>query len=112
MMISDEPDEDADNLDDEATLDTMFDNDPPARDTSVQNPTATADWLRSPVADTGLHLDAETLAWFKATHSEWQHEIRLVLRAWVFARTAEQRATRQLRLPAPHIVDVRAEDRP
>lgn len=88
-MISDEPDEDADALDDETLLETYTGTDPPASRTGSDNAPDLRDWPPSHrLFDAGSAIDAETLAWFKANRTEWRAELGLVLRAWV-ARQAQ-----------------------
>jgi len=111
-MISDEPDEDADALDDEAALETVLDDHPPRQDPHAAAATTFADWPLTTTREIGLDLDAETLTWFKATHSDWRRAIRFVLRAWVAAQAKEQRTVQTLMLPAPPSVDDRPLDRP
>ncbi|HEX3575367.1 MAG TPA: hypothetical protein VHU42_12270 [Rhodopila sp.] len=78
-MISDEPDEDADFHEDAAAGDTAADD---RRSDSA--PTA-ADWPAPSATKIGLNVDTETLAWFTATHADWQRAMRTVLRSWVTA---------------------------
>jgi uncharacterized protein (DUF4415 family) len=86
-MISDEADEDADSLDDEAVLETYLGVKAPRRGSVADSPTAMPDWPQSPRHQLGLDLDADTLAWFKANHADWRSRMAGVLRAWVAART-------------------------
>jgi hypothetical protein len=84
-MISDEPDEDADNLDDDAVLENCV-----ADAGSKQTGGGPAmpdlpDWPRLMVKEVGLDLDTETLTWFKSTYRDWRQQMRFVLRAWVVA---------------------------
>lgn len=103
-MISDHPDEDADNLDDENLLEAYLGVGMPTSDrggtpTSERGEATAAgglDWPGSHARDIGLTVNAETLAWFKANHSDWRLAIESVLRAWVDARTANaQRSSRE-----------------
>jgi hypothetical protein len=85
-MTSDDPDEDADTLDDGALFDNYL-GDAPSRPDSA-DATTLPDWPQT-VRDIGLNLDTETLAWFKAANTNWRSAMRSVLRAWVVANTAE-----------------------
>ncbi|MDR3532434.1 MAG: hypothetical protein P4L90_18015 [Rhodopila sp.] len=87
-MISDDPDEDADALDDDTLLEGYFGGDTPKpeAETSVEP----QDWPPTKVRDAGLSADSETVAWFKTNHADWRHQMRCALRAWVVARTQEQ----------------------
>ena len=85
-MISDEPDEDADELDDEKALGAYLGAGPAA------GAEATADMPDWPPAcaqgqEPGLTLDTSTVAWFKANYVEWQREIGSVLRGWMVAKS-------------------------
>jgi hypothetical protein len=91
-MISDESDEDADTLDDDDLLESYLAPDSPDRIAAERksgrgSAAAVRDWPASPEPDAALHLDAETLAWFKANHADWRRGAAGVLRAWVVART-------------------------
>jgi hypothetical protein len=108
-MISDDPDEDADTLDDETVLETYLGDGPLRPDTAASVATELPDWPPQAVRDVGLNLDLETLAWFKAANANWRREMRAVLRAWVAAKTAEQRV---LGLDRPVVEAGRPEDRP
>jgi uncharacterized protein (DUF4415 family) len=108
-MISDEPDEDADILDDETALECYLGDAPPKAGNTASGTPELPDWPPRAVQDIGLSLDAETLAWFKAANGNWRNEMRLVLRAWVAAKTAERQA---IRLAAPANELDRSEDRP
>ena len=87
-MISDEPDEDADNLDDETLLRTYLGVMPnrPTAETATELP----DWPQPRQSDLRLNLDAETVAWFKARHADWQSAMAGVLRAWAAVQMREQ----------------------
>ncbi|MGD0104756.1 MAG: hypothetical protein ABSC06_12040 [Rhodopila sp.] len=80
-MISDEPDEDAD---DEGVMDTLFGPDAGKPDTGggiiAEN---VEDWPPSGLRDLALKFDARTLAWFKANHADWRLAMAAVLRAWI-----------------------------
>jgi hypothetical protein len=87
-MISDELDDDADTLDDEAALGTYLGDTPPAPKDDVGRGSDLPDWPAGSAPDLGLSLDAETLAWFQATYGDWRGAMRTVLRAWVAAKAA------------------------
>jgi hypothetical protein len=108
-MISDEPDEDADILDDETAFENYLGDGTPKPDTTASGTTGLPDWPPRAVLDVGLSLDAETLAWFKAANGKWRNEMRFVLRAWVAAKTAERQT---MSLAAPAGEPDRPEDRP
>jgi hypothetical protein len=86
-MISDEPDEDADNLDDEILLGTVIGHEAPKPGPGAENATPIADWPPPAIKDAGLNLDHETLAWFKANHADWRAQIGDILQAWVTLKT-------------------------
>jgi uncharacterized protein (DUF4415 family) len=83
-MISDEPDEDADSLDDDALIEaytgTIL---PPA---AAEGPEP-ADWPPRRAAREKLTIDADVLAWFKANHADWQQRIPAILRGWIAAQS-------------------------
>jgi uncharacterized protein (DUF4415 family) len=107
-MISDDPDEDADMLDDGAMFDKYLGDAPPRRDSAASDATTLPDWPEA-MRDIGLDLDTETLSWFKAANTNWRSAMRSVLRAWVVANTAE----RQTKIQAVAIVEAgQPEDRP
>lgn len=89
-MISDEPDEDADNLDDEKLLDALYDGDSPKQDTRADRAMVLPGWPPPRSPDRGLTLDPATLAWFKANHADWRAEIGVVLRGWTATHTFVQ----------------------
>ena len=89
-MISDDPFEDFDDLDDEAVLDIHFGENHPKQTPAAQELPMLADWPPPAIAEAALRLDAATLAWFQANHANWRQEMRFVLRAWVAARSATQ----------------------
>jgi uncharacterized protein (DUF4415 family) len=78
-MISDEPDEDADLLDDDELIEAVTG--------SITRPethgNATADWPPQASNAVTLTVDGDILAWFQARDSQWQHQVRAVLRAWI-----------------------------
>lgn len=89
-MISDEPDEDADTLDDETLLENYLGVSAP-NCPAGGSATDLPDWPQRRERDLGLNLDAETLAWFKTRHFDWQPTMASVLRAWVAAQTRRDR---------------------
>ena len=94
-MISDEPDEDADEFDDEKALETYLGVvSGPGVETAADLP----DWppTHSQAHGAGLTLEMNTVAWFKANYVDWQREIGSVLRGWVVAKTREHRETHLL----------------
>nr|WP_294550497.1 BrnA antitoxin family protein [uncultured Rhodopila sp.] len=82
-MISDEPDEDADCLDDDALIE--------AYTGIVLPPTpegpGPADWPPRRAACDPLTVDADVLAWFKANQADWQRRIPAILRGWIAAQS-------------------------
>ncbi len=107
-MITDDPDEDADALDDGALFDNYIGDAPRSRDSAVLDATPPPDWPQA-VQDIGLNLDTETLAWFKAANTNWRSAMRSVLRAWVVANTAEG----QTKIQAVPVVEAgQPDDRP
>ena len=82
-MISDEPDEDADTLDDEETfLRAAARLDPRRRPADANRAIDLVPWPPRWVPDGGFPLDAATLAWFQANHANWEGEIEALLRGW------------------------------
>jgi hypothetical protein len=108
-MISDEPAEDADLLDDEAALGAYLGDAPAKSDCGSGDGTQLPDWPPRAAEDIRLYLDAETVAWFQAASVDWRREMRFVLRAWVAAKAAE---VQTLRPVEPPIEAGRPEDRP
>jgi len=106
-MISDEPDEDADALDDDVAMESLLDEVRPKAN-GDHSTTRLPDWPPRSGDDLGLALDAETLAWFKAGHADWRCQIRSVLRAWVIAKDAAEQTAGLL----PDTKDARHDDRP
>ncbi|WP_428533728.1 hypothetical protein [Rhodopila sp.] len=88
-MISDEPDEDADNLDDETLLRAYL-GVGAATQAATDSTTDLPDWPQRRERDPGLNIDPETLAWFKARHGDWRGRMASVLRAWVAAHTLRE----------------------
>jgi hypothetical protein len=91
-MISEEPDEDADTLDDESVLETYLGSDALTREAVAGRSTSLQDWPPSHERELGLDLNAETVAWFKANHVDWRLAMASTLRAWVAARTQTRSA--------------------
>jgi hypothetical protein len=87
-MIPDDPDEDADALDDSVVFENYLGYASPRQDSAGSDATTLPD-LPEAVRDIGLNVDAETLAWFKAANVNWRSAMRSVVRAWVVANTAE-----------------------
>jgi hypothetical protein len=88
-MISDEPDEDADLLDDDTALDSLMGDVGPRSDVAASSP-ALPEWPTRGQHEVGLPVDAETLAWFKSAHPDWRRQMGNVLRAWMITNTADQ----------------------
>jgi hypothetical protein len=91
-MISDEPDEDADSLDDESLIENFLVPGAAERDAPNRQPTIAAaadfeDWPPSGAWNNAPDLDPETVAWFKAHHQDWRRGMAQTLRAWVHTRT-------------------------
>lgn len=87
MMISDDPDEDADNLDDDTLLQSYLGSDTWApEEQAVTMP----DWPAGRSSDVALTVNAETVAWFKLNHADWRSAMELVLRAWVVAHSGKR----------------------
>ena len=84
-MISDHPDEDADNFQDDVLLKGIVGVDTPAETTRGHAPVA--DWPPATARDAGLNLSHGTLAWFQANHADWRQEIGNVLQAWVMLKS-------------------------
>jgi uncharacterized protein (DUF4415 family) len=82
-MISDEPDEDADSLDDDALIEACTGTVPPPAASEGPGP---ADWPPRQTASDKLTVDADVLAWFKANHTDWQRRIPAILRGWIAAQ--------------------------
>jgi hypothetical protein len=84
-MNSDDPDEDADNLDDDNLLTGYID--PSRPQTETEAAIRVMDWPPRTTPDFNSNSNGSALAWFKANYADWQGEIDSVLRAWVYART-------------------------
>jgi hypothetical protein len=91
-MISDEPDEDADILDDETAFERYLGDAASTPDPAASGTTELPEWPPRAVREVGLSLDAETVAWFQARNGDWRREMRFVLQAWVAAKIAEPQA--------------------
>ena len=88
-MISDRSDEDADTLDDDKLLAAYLGIDPHKPEQHAVVVPEPADWPPTAEQDVGFTVDYMTLAWFKANHTDWQRQMRFVLRAWVIAQTVQ-----------------------
>jgi hypothetical protein len=88
-MISDEPDEDADALDDNEALESLIGG-AGLRPADASPLPSLPEWPARGQLDTGLQVDAETLAWFRSMHPDWRRQMGVVLRAWMIAHTASQ----------------------
>jgi len=83
-MISDEPDEDADALDDDTLLEAYVGIDPPASRSGSDAAPDVRDWPPAHrTRDRGSCIDADTLAWFRANRTNWRADLNLVLRGWI-----------------------------
>jgi hypothetical protein len=81
-MISDDPGEDADTLDDETLMQEYLGVRPEAATGSVA---AMPDWPPVSRGAVRLDLDAATIDWFRDRHADWRKQMGFVLRAWVAA---------------------------
>src|ERR1700681_2708701 len=107
-MISDNPDEDADTLDDGAVFEKYLGDALLRPDSVAADATTLPDWPQA-VRDIGLNLDTETIAWFKAANTDWRSAMRSVLRAGVVAIMADG----QTKIQAAAVVEAgQPEDRP
>jgi hypothetical protein len=86
-MISDEPAEDADNLNDDHLLTTYLAGSAPKPETAAA--LVHSDWPPPAMQDLGLNVDPATLRWFETHHCDWRQEMCSVLRAWVDMRTRD-----------------------
>nr|WP_294504224.1 BrnA antitoxin family protein [uncultured Rhodopila sp.] len=84
-MISDEPDEDADCLDDDALVEAYTGTIIPPEPAAAAIPTP-ADWPYRADQRIALTVDADVIAWFQANHTDWQRHISAVLRGWIAAQ--------------------------
>ncbi len=85
-MISEDPDEDADNLDDETLLRQYLGAEKNVSGDSVES---IPDWPPRALCDVAFTVDSEISGWFKRHHGDWRRAMRLVLRAWVVAHTPD-----------------------
>ncbi len=88
-MISDEPDEDADSLDDESLMETALGSASEPRDATGRRSGSAIiqDWPLSRLQGLELDIDVQTLAWFKANHVNWRRAMGSVLRGWIAAKS-------------------------
>ncbi len=86
-MISDEPDEDAEEFDDDTILESLVGHDGIGR-LDVPQRSLMPEWPAGGDRGIDLQVDAETMAWFRSSHPDWQRQMGLVLRAWMIANTA------------------------
>lgn len=84
-MISDDADEDADTLDDDATFETLLGGDTPKTETAAGPPLP--EWPPAIARNLNLRIEADVLAWFKTTHPDWRGAMAAVLRGWVASHT-------------------------
>jgi hypothetical protein len=88
-MISDEPDEDADALDDDDLLENYLVPDKPMRDLPNRedgdNVGDVRDWPPADGSVSGPKLDSQTIAWFKVNHADGMLGIESVLKGWIAA---------------------------
>lgn len=80
-MIPDDAEADADALDDATLLQALLGTSADAAESHIM-----PDWPRRSTRTVSLSLEPDVLEWFQAHHTDWRHEIQLVLRAWVIAR--------------------------
>jgi uncharacterized protein (DUF4415 family) len=85
-MISDEPDEDADSLDDGGMIEAVTGLAVVEHGLAGGAAGRPADWPAPVRHGRALVLDADILAWFQANHADWQRQIRGVLRGWIAAQ--------------------------
>jgi hypothetical protein len=79
-MISDEPDEDADDLDDENMLETYVSAEAPTRRSDAEDPADVREWPRLSMAPSaGPDTGARTLTRFRVNHADWQQQLGMVL---------------------------------
>jgi hypothetical protein len=84
-MISDDPDEDADNLDDEKLLGSYFSAGSSESPPGSAAESEIADWPAMPGPGDSAG-DSETLHWFRTNNPGWRGEMTHVLRAWIASR--------------------------
>ena len=92
-MISDEPDEDADNQDDEGLLESFIDSDAGDTDPGDRSGKKRAsvvttaprfdDWPYPDLSASNTSRDAEVLSWFKTNHASARLAMADVLRGWI-----------------------------
>jgi uncharacterized protein (DUF4415 family) len=82
-MISDEPDEDADSLDDDALVEAYTGTILPPLGAEGPEP---ADWPPRRATREKLTIDVDILAWFQVNHADWQRRIPAILRGWIAAQ--------------------------
>jgi uncharacterized protein (DUF4415 family) len=90
-MISDEPDEDADKLDDENLLKTYLAVGLPKVDQEAEP--MVPDWPPTTTRELGLNVDADTLRWFETNYGDWRQGMCSVLRAWVAVHSRDAPTT-------------------
>ena len=110
-MISDEPDEDADELDDDGVFESVIG--PSAVGSGSARPAADTlpDWPASYAQAVGIEIDAATIAWFQAHHPDWRNQIRLVLRGWILKKMSGSRTLLVTR-PAVSMITYEGASRP
>ncbi len=86
-MISDEPDEDAEEIDDDTILGSLVGKDAIGQ-LDVPQRSLIPEWPTNSDRGIDLQVDAETMAWFRSSHPDWRRQMGLVLRAWMIANTA------------------------
>jgi len=91
-MIRDDPDEDADNLDDEALVAACLGPGNTSEQDSQAAEHAIPDWPPIGPRNVELIVDNETIDWFKANHADWRREMGFVLRAWVATKATPSKA--------------------
>jgi hypothetical protein len=89
-VISDESDEAAASLDDEALIRSYLrPEENPAQADSIE---ASPDWPDEATKNAGISVDPAIKAWFAANHQDWHRQMRLVLSAWVAAQAGPDAA--------------------
>src|SRR5471030_1769249 len=84
-MISNRPNEDADNLNDDHLLTTYFDGGSAKPDYDAA--ADIADWPPLATQGLGLSVDAVTRRWFETNYGDWRQGMCAVLRAWADIQT-------------------------
>jgi hypothetical protein len=83
-MISDEPDEGADTVDDETLLETCVGADLPKREPNVAPGSDFSDFPQVyGMQNMNTEIDVDIVTWFKANYADWQRQMGAVLRGWV-----------------------------